>query len=115
MARSQGSRIAQENRARHLLKRLPEIILEYRRLVQTGIKVLVEDRILLAPSEDRSSVSSPVHFKDLGQHVLELVGYPRNLHKIIGSGARFEIITTQIIVRSRLRVWSNTRFPVRAT
>ncbi len=65
----------------------PEAVEEAREATR---KLLVDGRIALAANADRSIVSGPVHFKDLGQHVLELVGWPRNPKSMV-AGVRYAI------------------------
>jgi hypothetical protein len=102
-------RPASERRALSVLARLPEIVDGYRKRIEHGIKVLarpevvadasealrrllVDGRITLAPNADRTAVVGPVHFLELGDHVLQLAGWQQNCseikEKLIGSGGR---------------------------
>ncbi len=103
VAGARGNRGVQESRARRLLARLPEIVEEYRGLIRHGIESLaqqdaveeareatrklpVDGRMVLAASVDRTQVTGPVHFKELGEHVLELAGWQRRPIKPNSSG-----------------------------
>jgi hypothetical protein len=107
LARAAGKRDQKEGRARQMLSRTPELVRAYRTQVQQAAKLLAREdvvaeaseavrrlladgRIVLAPSADHTAVVGPVHFKELGDHVLELAGWQRNRRdindKLSGSG-----------------------------
>ena len=105
VAGARDNRGVQENRARLTLGRLPETVEEYRYLIrhetkslaqldaveqvrEATRKLLVDGRIVLAPSVDRTQMTGSVHFKELGEHVLELAGWQRRPIKPNGSGGR---------------------------
>jgi hypothetical protein len=94
LAKAAGRRDQKESRARQLLARMPELVRVYRTQVQRAIAVLakpeavedarestrrrlVDGRITLAPSPERTAVAGPVQLKELGEHTLELAGWQR--------------------------------------
>ncbi|MGC2461200.1 MAG: recombinase family protein, partial [Steroidobacteraceae bacterium] len=99
-----------EGRAQRLLQRVPQIVADYRNMVGAGIKSLadpdrvaeasewlrrnLEDgRITLAQNGTGTGLVGPVHFRDFGNHLLELAGLARQLRpyhskKLSGSGGR---------------------------
>jgi site-specific DNA recombinase len=105
---------APTERAKRLLSRLPEITASYQKLVACGARVLAEPadvaeagealrtmlidgRITLVPNAEHTAVIGPVHFKGLGDYVLEMAGCQRRVRdrkpneikkKLIGSGGR---------------------------
>jgi hypothetical protein len=109
LAQASGRCPANERRAEHLLARLPAIVDEYKKQVQQAVKVLAKPQVVaeaseavrrlladgsitLAPNADRTGVVGPVHFRELGDHVLQLAGWQRNRRdindKLSGSGGR---------------------------
>ena len=87
------------DRAKRLLTRLPEIVAKYRELMAQGVKVLtdpagvaeasealrsllVDGRLVLAPNAAHDGVEGTAHFKELGDHVLEMAGCVRRVGAI---------------------------------
>ncbi len=110
LARAVGKRDKRESRAKAMLARLPEIVAQYKDQIGQAIKVLadervvddareatrrllVDGRIVLAPTPDRIAVTGPVRLVGLGSHVLQLAGWQRQARaagtcKLNGSGGR---------------------------
>lgn len=108
LAKANGKRERHESRARQLMARMPELVKGYRAQVQRALTVvakpqhvedareamrclLVDGRITVTPNETHTAVTGPVHFKSLGDHMLELAGVARQVRtprKLSGSGGR---------------------------
>ena len=113
---------APTQRAKRLLTQLHEIAAHYQKLVAQGVKalakheavieaneavrsLLVDGRITLVPNANHSGVIGTVHFKGLGDHVLEMAGWTRRVgerkgkeinKKLSGSGGRIPSLLATI-------------------
>jgi hypothetical protein len=102
------------DRAKRLLTRLHQITAHYQKLIGQGVKalakpeaiaeagealrsLLVDGPITLVPNANHTGVVGPIHFKGIGDHLLEMAGWPRRVaerksneikKKLIGSGGR---------------------------
>ena len=107
--------------ARALVAKIPAMVEDYRNTVEAGLRVLadpknvsaaremvrkllVDGKIVLTPNEARTAIAGRVHFKSLGDHVLELAGLRRKVgtrppkkageptrHGTVVAGGRFEL------------------------
>jgi DNA invertase Pin-like site-specific DNA recombinase len=110
LARAVGKQDKRESRAKAMLARLPEIVTQYKDQIRDALKtltdervvddareatrrLLIDGRIVLAPTPTRTAVTGPVQLVGLGAHVLQLAGWQRQARaagtcKLSGSGGR---------------------------
>jgi hypothetical protein len=94
LARAAGKQDKRDSRVKIMLARLPEIVSEYKAQIANALKtladervvddareatrrLLVDGRIVLAPTAARTAVTGPVELIGLGRHALQLAGWQR--------------------------------------
>lgn len=100
-AKTSGNAAPRINRARALLAKVPQIVANYRELIEKGAKALSDPRavsaareavrrlleegsIVLTPNAAHTSLEGTVHFVDLGDHILASAGVKRRVKHLDG-------------------------------
>jgi hypothetical protein len=106
----------------HLLAKIPAMVEDYRKTVEAGLKVLaepknvsaaremvrrllVDGKIVLTPNEAHTAIAGRVHFRSLGDHVLELAGLRRKMGSRPRSGRKPTSQAT-LVAGAGFRFWS---------